>query len=597
MRVLLLTTALTIPWMGAAGAEPLPPAGPMGSDLESELSPALNRAWIAKGIDGLVEGSKKRVSEAANPRAVLETLLRYLTQERSFHPEPPASSLQDLNMTSLLQTGRGAPETLALLYAELARRHGITLIPCYAPDRLLLRHDEGEARTFVDLADKAVGLTEAAYRLKLMLPDQGPWLDALSPAGLEAFLRRRRAEVLLAAGRPEKALLEAEKAATLDPGRAEHQMALARIRWAVADAAGARKALETARAIQDSADATLLESDLLAADGDAEAALAGYGKVLASGSVPLRLQALLARARLRSDEGRHDLALSDFRKALELGGGAPAAAGIQAEALGEDLSVLARRAAAFSPPSGDVKAQLLELIVQVRSSDEKIRQKARDRMTAMGARAIPYMKEALASTTPEVRLGALQLLSSAPDPACLEEALACLKPSEPPAVRLGALTALGIIAETDTLKTRILPVIREILEKIPPEGGEMARRAATVLARHRDPAAVPYFRRALEDANAENRRQAVLELGKIGDRASLPALRKALSDEHPRVRARAAQALAALTDKESLPGLIEALKDEDRDVCKEAESALKRLTGQDLGSDSAKWKTWQEEHP
>jgi hypothetical protein len=57
------------------------------------------------------------------------------------------------------------------VYADLARRCGIPLSFRYAPDRLLLTDGGG---LNVDLAEKAVGLTEAAYRKKLKLHDAGP---------------------------------------------------------------------------------------------------------------------------------------------------------------------------------------------------------------------------------------------------------------------------------------------------------------------------------------------------------------------------------------------------------------------------------------
>ncbi len=599
-RMRFVPLLLSATWMVAAAlAAPAEPEGLSAPvlALESELSPVLNKARVSTRLDALAEGAKKRMAEAPDARARLETLLHYLTQEKGYASEEPGAEPQNLSLTALLQTGRAAPEILAVLYAETAQRHGMTLVPCYAPDRLLLLFENGPEKTFVDLADKAVGLTEAAYRLKLALPPQGgPWLDPLPPTGVEAFLRRRRAEILLAAGQPGKALADMEKAVALDPSRAEHQLALARIRWACADLEGARKALAAARAIRDDDAAALLDAHLLAASGDAEAALAAYGRILNAASEPLRRDAALGRARLRASSlggNRYDLAASDFRKALELGAGAPAVLGLQAAALGRDLASVARRTSAPSP-AGDLKAQLLELIAQARAPSEETRQKAQARMAAMGPRAIPYLKEALGSGTPEVRLGALQLLAVHPDPACVDEVLACLKAPEPQ-VRLGALSSLGTLAETESLRPRILPAVREVLEQSPT--GELARRAATVLARHRDPAAAPYFRKALEDANPENRRQAVLELGKLGDRASLPALRKALADGHPRVRARAAQALAALDDAEAVPALIEALKDEDRDVRQDAESALQRLTRQNLGPDPAKWNAWREEHP
>lgn len=557
--------------------------------LEREVSPALDESRIAKGLDALTDSARKRLEGVADPAKRLEALMKCLTQEHGYTPDPAGASLQEFSLSRVLARGRGAGETLAVIYWALAERLGIRLSPVYAPDRLLLRWEEGGVKITVDAADKSVGLTDAAYRKKLGLPEQGPYLDPLTLEGVEAFLRRRRAEVLLAAGRREDALADARKALDLDPSRPEHHLALARTLWALADAPGAKKALASAGA---SAEALLLSADLaLASDADPQAA----GELLdrAVGEAPsdaLKSRAHAARAGLRAFLGRRDLARADLDRALALGPADPALlAARERLILDAELSAAWGRKAS-APVSLDPRAEVASLLAGVRSPDEKAREEAKRRLAEMGARAVPTVKEALRGADRAARLGALLFLAGSPNASCLEEILACASAPEAE-LRLAALSTLGELGEKDEpSRAGVLERARAMLAG--DAEAEVRRRAATVLARFRDPAAVAHFRKALEDPDDANRMQAALALGRLEDRESLPLLRKTLADAAPRVRFRAAQALGLLGDEAAVPDLIQALKDESRDVRDGALEALKGITKEDWGTDAAKWDDW-----
>ncbi len=559
----------------------------MALDLQSDAIPALDRAAVGRTLEQLAQGALKRLEESKDPSQRLGILLRFLTQERGFSPVAPGASLQALELSRVLATGRGAPEILTLVYADLARRGGIPLAFRYAPDRLLLTDGAGLT---VDLAEKALGLTDAAYRKKLKLPDTGPYLDPLPPAGLEAFLRRRRAETLLAAGRRGPALAEAERAVALDPSRAEHQAALGVARWALGDPKGAREALALAKGINPAcAPAALLESRLLAAEGDPDRAVEVLSLSLGQAPASLQPAFYLARGRLREALGRFDLARADFQKAIASGGRDPdAVLGREAAGLSQALAEAARRRA--SPPAAvaDPRAEVTRLLEAIRQSDAEPREKAQRQLSEMGPRAVPILRQVLLEGAPGPKLGALLYLAASPNATCLDGVLGCLQ-AEEPRIRLGALSALGALAESPAGRAPILARIQSLL---PDPDPEVRRRTATVLARFDDPAALPYFRAALGDPEAENRRQAAVVLGRMEDQEAAPLLRQALGDAHPRVRARAAQALGMLKAAPAAPELIGALKDEDRDVRQEAAAALAKITGQAFGTDAGKWEDW-----
>lgn len=583
LHTALVAVLLAAPLQGAASTDPLA----LPFDLETELTPVLDRKTSAAVIDRLAEGARKRLADVADPAARPETLLRFLTQEAGYTPSGMDADLQEESLSRVLATGRGAPELLALLYWALAERHGMTFTPRYAPDRILLTTAEGLT---VDLADKVCGLTDAAYRKRLQLPDQGPYLDPLTPQGLEAFLRRRRAEAFLAAGRRGPALADAERAVALDPSRPEHHATVARIHWASGDAKAAGAAIARAKAIHpEMPQALLLEATLLASEGQTERALEILGPAIFLASGPLQAELYRARAGLRASLGRLELARADVDKALSDGRGA--ASDVLARErleLARTLAAAARSRATRPALVLDPRQEVTRLLGLAREPDPARREEAQRVLAEMGPRAVPFLKEILTGPAGEAKLGALLLLAASANAACLEETKACLADPEPK-VRLAALSALGALAESPSGREGILARAKDALADADPE---VRRRTATLLARYRDPAALPYFRQALKDPEAENRRQAALTLGRMGERADIPLLREALADAHPRVRARAAQALGLLDATSSVPDLLNLLRDEDRDVRQEAAASLARITRKDFGQDVDAWEGW-----
>jgi HEAT repeat protein len=83
-------------------------------------------------------------------------------------------------------------------------------------------------------------------------------------------------------------------------------------------------------------------------------------------------------------------------------------------------------------------------------------------------------------------------------------------------------------------------------------------------------------------------------LGKLGDRRAVVPLTDALRDASSRVRLQAAMALGALGDPQAINPLISVLQHERGTRMLEATArALQAITGQDLGTDAARWRTWR----
>ena len=83
-------------------------------------------------------------------------------------------------------------------------------------------------------------------------------------------------------------------------------------------------------------------------------------------------------------------------------------------------------------------------------------------------------------------------------------------------------------------------------------------------------------------------------LGSLPSRAVLPALSRVVSDAAApaAVRARSVRAIGATLDPAAVKGLLPALKDASPQVVAAAADALEQITGNDFGSDAAKWGSW-----
>lgn len=115
--------------------------------IAQDEDPGLDTQAVLAKIDGLAERLKRRVPADAAPRQRLRTLNHFFFQELGFAGNvnnyyDPGNSL----LSTVLETRRGIPITLAVLYIELATQIGLTASGVSFPGHFLvkLRLSEGE---------------------------------------------------------------------------------------------------------------------------------------------------------------------------------------------------------------------------------------------------------------------------------------------------------------------------------------------------------------------------------------------------------------------------------------------------------------------
>ncbi len=115
--------------------------------IAQDEDPGLDTQAVLAKIDGLAERLKRRVPADAGPRQRLRVLNHFFFQELGFAGNvnnyyDPGNSL----LSTVLETRRGIPITLAVLYIELATQIGLTASGVSFPGHFLvkLRLSEGE---------------------------------------------------------------------------------------------------------------------------------------------------------------------------------------------------------------------------------------------------------------------------------------------------------------------------------------------------------------------------------------------------------------------------------------------------------------------
>jgi regulator of sirC expression with transglutaminase-like and TPR domain len=108
--------------------------------ISVEDDPGWSVEAAVAAIDGLAAGLGDSLFERA-PHAQVERLASFLHDESGFTGDQedyyhPRNAL----LTQVLARRTGIPITLALIYMEVARRHGIHLLPIGLPGHLVVRH-------------------------------------------------------------------------------------------------------------------------------------------------------------------------------------------------------------------------------------------------------------------------------------------------------------------------------------------------------------------------------------------------------------------------------------------------------------------------
>ncbi len=158
----------------------------------------------------------------------------------------------------------------------------------------------------------------------------------------------------------------------------------------------------------------------------------------------------------------------------------------------------------------------------------------------------------------------------------------------------------AVVAEVGRTLARRDPFPFEFFSAMVDEAPVATRRAAVLaLGQSRDGRAVPPLIRVLAtDASpdGEIRAAAAKGLAALGDRRTVEPLIRALADPAEDVRDAAATALGDLEDRRAIAPLIACLADPGALVRWQAATTLRRLTGEDFGTDQAKWQAWWEQN-
>ena len=242
-----------------------------------------------------------------------------------------------------------------------------------------------------------------------------------------------------------------------------------------------------------------------------------------------------------------------------------------------------------------------------------------DKVAEVGAPAVELLITALGSTDASVRAAATEALRQIGDPAVKSLIAHLMKGKTVAALALGeigdaravgplvmaltlgpkhlrgpAATALGQIGDTRAVEPLIAVVKTELNVLFSTTGGA----AAKALGELGDARAVEPLIAALRHSSMNS--NAAKALGQFGDTRAVEPLIAALKRSlhtGELVGSYAATALGQIGDTRAVEPLIEVLKERKRTATLwAAAGALKALTGQDFGTDDARWQLWWEEH-
>jgi len=199
-------------------------------------------------------------------------------------------------------------------------------------------------------------------------------------------------------------------------------------------------------------------------------------------------------------------------------------------------------------------------------------------------RAIPQLLEALEHQDPTVRVNASIALSRIGDTTAVPALLPLLKAPEA-RVRAQAARSLGELGDRRAAQP--------LVEALHDPDVEVRKEAVGALGELRDPKTLEAMLEALKDLPPvrDAAERALLE---IRDPRAVEPLVLSLRHRSEEVRRISARLLGVIRDRRAVQPLVLALKDPASDVRFEATRALQRISGEDYGTDPAKWKRWWE---
>lgn len=140
-----------------------------------------------------------------------------------------------------------------------------------------------------------------------------------------------------------------------------------------------------------------------------------------------------------------------------------------------------------------------------------------------------------------------------------------------------------------------LRAVEPLIASLGDEYEYVRKYAAKSLGEIKDIRAVEPLIAVLKDKNLDVRYAVSKSLEKIGEAAVKPLI-ALLKDKDSYLREIAIAILGEMKETKAIEPLITALKDEEWNVRNTAAKALKKITGQDFGTDQAKWQQWLEKN-
>ncbi len=205
--------------------------------LAAEEYPDLDMRHYRRVLDGLCDGARARVGEAAigargglGPCEVVGALNRYLFEECGFRGNRDAYyDPRNSFLNEVLDRRLGIPISLALLYIEVGRRAGLPLVGIGFPGHFLVGCDAPEGRLLIDPYEGGKLLTELDC-IAILTQLHGRRVPLarhyLAPIGPRAFLVRMLANlkaIYLAREDYCRALAAVERILLLTPDAAEER--------------------------------------------------------------------------------------------------------------------------------------------------------------------------------------------------------------------------------------------------------------------------------------------------------------------------------------------------------------------------------------
>lgn len=205
--------------------------------LARDRYPDLHAARYLRMLDTLAENiAAQRPGLAANLRyeAMRTVLVEHcgLTGNRQHYFDPA-----NCYLNRVLDTGRGIPITLSIVWVEVARRLKWRVAGVGLPGRFIVRFDDQERFILADPFDGGRALSVADCRELVRrrfdgkLPFDKRYLRPVGSRGILARLLRNLRNIYLALDDLPRAALVLERMAAMEPANGQHVQDLAAVCW------------------------------------------------------------------------------------------------------------------------------------------------------------------------------------------------------------------------------------------------------------------------------------------------------------------------------------------------------------------------------